>query len=417
MRLPGVQSPAHREQSHPWKAVAATLAAGVGLVGMGCNRGDSQAIVTPPPAEVTVSKPLVQPVTDALEYTGTTTALESVEVRARVTGFLERVHFEPRAKVDRGDVLFTIDPRPFEHALATAQADLDAKKARLVKADFDAQKVTRLFKSGQAAPDEFTRDTAEAEALRAAVAAAEAEVADAQLRLDWCSVTAPIPGLISRNLIDPGNIVTADTSTLATIVNDDAIYAYFNMSEGDVLTLRGRIHAGQTSRPAKIAQSGLDVPLQLALMTDEGFPYEGRIDYAATELDSSTGTIQARGRFPNPDHLLLPGMFVRIRIPLGVPYDALTVTERALGSDQGQRYLLVVNDQNRVEYRPVEVGALRNGLRVIKRGIQPDDRIIVNGMQRVRPGVVASPVDVEMPVGPAAAAGRTRPMATRPSSN
>lgn len=369
----------------------------------GCGTDDKNSKAPAPPAEVTVSRPIVREVSDSIDYTGNTAATAAVEIRARVTGFLEKVHFEPRQKIKKDDVLFTIDPRPFQHALASAKAIMESHQSELEKAKFDAEKVSELFKEGNAAKDEFVDKTSRRDALIADIAKDAAQVETAKLNLDWCTVTAPISGRISRNLVDPGNVITADVTQLANIVDDDPLYAYFNASERDVLIVRDQIRKDAST-------SGTDLPeirkshwaLYMALMTEQGYPHKGEVDYTAPQVESGTGTIQVRGVFQNPDSYLLAGLFVRLRLPLGKPRNAMLVTERALGSDQGQRYLLVVNDKNIVEYRPVQIGSLQEGLRVISSGISENDQIIVNGIQRVRPGITVKPVAAPMPVPPGA---------------
>lgn len=378
----------------------------------GCK--DSGPPAAPPPTEVTVCQPLQRQMTDAVEYTGSTTAPESVDVRARVTGFMEKVLFEPRARVNAGDAIFEIDARPFKAALNRAEADVKAKDAQFVKADFDAKKISDLFKDGMASADEMTKETANRDSVSAAIAAAKAVAEQAALELSWCNVTAPITGRISRNFIDSGNIVTADQTVLARITNDDSLYAYFNCSERDLLTIRERARqeaiAGGGAPTSMPEVRQVKWPMYLGLMTEEGFPHVGVMDYTSPEVDASTGTLQVRGVFPNRENVLLPGLFVRLRIPVGKPYSATVVTERALGSDQGQRYLLVVNAKNVVEYRPVSVGTLQNGLRVITQGISETDWIIVNGIQRVRPGATVKPIQLAMPAGPV----KTPPPTTAP---
>jgi RND family efflux transporter MFP subunit len=391
-----------------------------GLLALGLGDCERQKATAPPPlAEVTVSQPLVQEMTEALEYSGTTTAMESVEIRARVTGFLQEVRFRPRDLVNRGDKLFLIDERPFRNALDSATGAEAALQAQLVKAKSDLSKVQGLAERGQASQDELTTALATRDSLIGQIAQAQAQLHTAQLNLDFCTVTAPIHGRIGRNLVDPGNIVTADSTVLATLVNDDVIYAYFNASEQDVLMLRERVRSQQAARAGSPASQPEVEPLvYLGLMTEAGFPHEGRIDYIAPALDPSTGTIQIRARFDNAQRLLLPGLFVRLRVPISLPYQALTVVERALGSDQGLRYLLVVNAQNVVEYRPVQVGPLEGALRVITAGVQADDWVIVNGIQRVRPGSTVKPVSAPMPTLPATTrrgASPTTTPATRPA--
>jgi RND family efflux transporter MFP subunit len=382
------------------------VVAGALVVAAICGCARRPAPPAPTPAEVTVSRPVTQEVAEELEFTGTTAPLESVDVRARVTGFLEEVHFQPRAKVKRGDLLFTIDQRPFKNALDNFVGAEAALQAQLIKAQSDLEKMQRLWPQGAASQDELTEALSTRDTLNGQIAQAQAQIHSAQLDLDFCKVTAPTDGRISRNLIDPGNIVTADHTVLATIVNDDAIYAYFNASERDVLVIREQtrqqLEAADKTFRQQPELSEVRPPAFIGLMTEDGFPHAGFIDYAAPELDASTGTIQLRARFDNTDGVLLPGLFVRVRVPVGQPHAALTVTERALGSDQGQRYLLVVNDKNVVEYRPVKVGTLHDGARVILAGLKPDDWVIVNGIQRVRPGVTVKPIQAPMPISPAA---------------
>jgi RND family efflux transporter MFP subunit len=378
----------------------------VALTVCGC-RSAPPSTAALPPAEVTVSRPLVQEVTDSLEYTGSTVALAAVDVRSRVTGFLEKMHFEPRQRVRAGDVLFTIDVRPFQSALDRAIADQESKQAQLVKAEFNADKVQALFREGNAAPDELTRETSDRDMVRAALAASKAAVEQAKLERDWCQVTAPISGRVSRNLVDVGNIVLADQTVLANMVNDDSVFAYFNISERDALTIRERTlaEAAASSGGTAVSQPELRArqwPVYMALMTERGYPHVGILDYSAPQVDASTGTVQIRGVFDNPAGRLLAGLFVRLRVPIGKPRQALRVTERALGSDQGQRYLLVVNDKNVVEYRPVNIGSLQEGLRVIDSGVTANDWVIVNGIQRVRPGVTVKPIQAPMPALPQA---------------
>jgi membrane fusion protein, multidrug efflux system len=368
-----------------------------------------------PTPTVTVSLPVQGEVVDAIEYTGNTAALESVQIRAMVKGYLKSIHFKPRDRVKAGALLFVIDPRPYQVALDKATAELAARKANLDKAEFTAAKTSRLYKEDAAAEDEKVDSQAAMDAARAAIGMAEAAIADARLNLEYCHVTAPINGRISRNMIDAGNLIEPGTSMLATLVNDEDVYVYYDVSEADVLRLkrtastRGRYTATQIVYPAAY----------LGLMDETGYPHQGVLDYFAPELDRSTGTIQVRGRFPNSDGHLLAGLFARIRVPISKPTRALMVDERALGLDQGQRYLLVVNDQNVVEYRRVRVGILRDGLRAIEEGIRPTDWVIVNGLLRVRPRMTVVPQRAPMPVavGPAsrpAGPSTSSPVQSRP---
>ncbi len=386
----------------------------------GCGKHGGEAAAPSPPAIVTVSRPLVREVTAYLESTGTTQAIASVDVRARVRGFLQSIKFAPRAWVEKDALLFVIDPEPFQVALDQARSQAEAARARLAFAEFEKKRYDELGEN--ATERERAQALSERDAARAALASAEAAVAEAELNLKWAHVTAPISGRISRNLVDVGNLINAGENLLATITNDEYLYAYFNVSEQDVLRLRRRYGASPkpstttlpTTRPADRA------PVFLGLMDEAGYPHEGWVDYVDTRLDPGTGTISIWALFPNAEKAIMPGFFARIRIPLGQPRPELTVTERAIGLDQGQRFLYVVNDRNIVEYRRVDAGLLQDGLRVIHEGIGRDDWVIVNGLQRVRPGATVEPHRVDMatttapttqagrPAGPAAAAA-TKP--------
>ncbi|MBN1341686.1 MAG: efflux RND transporter periplasmic adaptor subunit [Phycisphaerae bacterium] len=382
----------------------ATAVAGPILLLAGCGKESPR--VAPGPPEVTVSQPIQQMVTDYIKAQGTTEAIESVEIQARVAGWLEKINFIPRAKVKKDDLLFVIDPRPFKAKLDQTKADLATCKAKLELAEFNYNRLVKLKKEDFAADLETVQALSDRDAAKAAIAAAQAAVDQAALDLEYTQVRSPINGTVSRNLVDVGNLVGSGANTLlTTVLKEDQVYAYFDLSEIDLLPLaraRAAKMATTASAPAK-----MDHPVSLALADETGYPHEGSIDFVETAVDPNTGTIRTRGVFPS-ENILLPGMFVRIRIPTGTPGPALMVAERALGIDQGQHYLLVINDKNVVEYRRVKVGLLEEGLRVIKEGIAPGDWVIVNGLQRVRPGITVSPQRVTM--------DKATGLATRPAS-
>lgn len=361
------------------------------LPGFAACEGRRPAMPDMSAPEVTVSTPIVKEIRDRIEYSGYTRAIETVTVRPRVTGYVESFHFMPQTRIQKGQLLFVIDLRPFKVQLDKAEADVLARLATIDKAEFDAKRVTELMKTGSAAEDERVATASRLDAARADLAAARAAVEQAKLQLDYAQVKAPISGRISRNLVDPGNLVTADDTALAMITNDDDVHVYFDVSEQDALTVRDRIRAEQGTFEHVAALEKR--PASMGLMNEEGYPHDGYIDYCDTQLNRSTGTVQVRARFPNPDGLLLPGLFARIQIPIGEPYKSILVTERAIGSDQGQRFLMVVTDKNIAEYRKVKIGVLRDGLRVITEGIGATDKIIVNGLQRVRPGMSVKPIE------------------------
>ncbi len=357
------------------------------LLLFGCSR--SNEFVMPPPMDVTVSKPVQQAVTDYAEFSGTIEAIETVDIRARVEGYLESIRFKPGARVKQGDLLFVIDPRPYQAKLDEAKAQLVQRQAELRHAEAMVQKKELAFKANAVSEIETIQSRANYDVAKAAIQAAQAAVETAELNLAYTRIHAPIGGRISRNLVDVGNLVGASERTLlATLVNDDPVYAYFNVNERDLLRYQQREDSQEspTNRNAKTR-------VFLGLSGQQGYPFEGHIDYMDNQVDRSTGTIQVRGVFPNSDHHLWSGLFARIQVPTDSRANALLVPEAAIGTDQRGEYLLVVNAQKVVEYRPVVTGALIGDLRVIESGVSPEDRLIVSGLQRARPGLPVNPTE------------------------
>ncbi len=361
----------------------------------GCNRRNE--FVMPPPSEVTVSKPVQKAVTDYAEYSGTLEAVESVEIRARVEGYLESFRFKPGARVKQGDLLFVIDPKPYQAKLDEAKAALAQRQAEFKHAEASVQRKELALKSNAISEIEVIQARADFDVAKASIQAAAATVQTSELNLSYTRVQAPISGRISRNMVDVGNLVGASERTLlATIVNDDPVYAYFNVNERDLL-LYQQNHGAQQESPTN--RNGR-TRVFLGLSNEQDYPFEGRVDYMDNRLDRSTGIIQVRGVFPNSDHRLWPGLFARIRVPTGDRSDALLVPEAAIGTDQRGEYVLAVNAQDVVEYRPVATGALVGDLRVIESGVTPQDRIIVNGLQRARPGLPVKPAEASAAPAP-----------------
>jgi RND family efflux transporter MFP subunit len=358
--------------------------------------------VEPPPPKVTIAQPLQQEVTEYLEFTGTTKAFEEVEIRARVAGFLESKHFTPGTLVKKGDLLFVIDPKEYQAALNAAAAELNAAKAQHHRAKIEYERAQRVFKKGAGAETDVVKWRGERDVALATVARAESRVERAQLDLSYTKVKTPISGRVSRNLVDPGNLVGEGEPTLLTLVTRyDPMYVYFNLNERDLLRVLAMYRQKVKEKgidAAKDSVNEAEIPLFLGLANEEGFPHKGKADFAESGVDPGTGTLQLRGVFTNPGRspVLLPGLFARIRMPIDKRDDALLVTERAIGADQGGNFLLAVTTENVVEKRPIRMGQLVDGLRVIEEGLQPGESVIVKGIQRARPGARVDPEQIDM---------------------
>jgi RND family efflux transporter MFP subunit len=351
----------------------------------GCQKAEPK-LAAPKPAEVLVSYPVEDTVTEFEEFTGRTMAVATVEIRARVSGYLDRVFFQDGAIVKAGDKLFEIDPRSYRAELERAQATVAQNRARLERLNHQEGRRKKLVANRVVTEEELelaTADRAEGDAILAASIASE-ELA--QLNLSFTLITSPINGRIGRRLVDPGNLVRADESALTTIVSIDPIYGYFDVDERTVLRLRRLIQQGKIQ-----AASESDVKVELALADQDEYSLTGIINFMDNQIEASTGTLRVRAVIENKQGLLSPGLFLRLRVPIGAPHRALLVREEALGTDQGQRFVYVVDNKDEVVYRRVKVGPLVAGRRVIETGLNASDRVVVTGLQRVRPGVKVAP--------------------------
>lgn len=368
----------------------------------GCDQKENK-FVAPPPPQVTVARPVQQPVTDYLHLTGNTQAVDQVQLEARVEGFLTSIHFKDGDYVKKGDLLFIIEQDVYRSKVQQAEGQLAAAQAQLLRAGQEYDRQVSLLKQNATAKSEVEKWKAERDAAEANIVEAKASLDLARINLGYTRVMAPFDGRMDRHLVTPGNLVGAGKPTaLAVITRMDPIYAYFTLNERDLVRLVDR--SGEKGQAPHRERA---VPVFAGITGGEDYPFEGRFDFASTGLDPGTGTILLRAVYKNPRGAtgvptLVPGMFVRLRIPIDVREKALLVSERALGVDQGGRYLLVVNDQNVVEQRPVKVGANVNGMRVIEEGLQADDWVVVSGIQRARPGAKVTPV--KEGAAPAAAA-------------
>lgn len=389
------------------------------LLAAGCGAESAQN--QPQPPLVTVAYPAQETVPPDDEiFTGRTVAPDSVDIRARVTGYLNDVLFKDGEEVAKDQPLYEIDPRPAQAALDRAEGQLTQTQARVKRLGQDFQRYSKLVTTGAVSREEYDRvagDKAEAEA---ALKAAEANLEGFKLDLKFCSIKAPMAGRISRTLIDPGNLVKADFSVLTNIVVVDPMWANFDIDEGTMLRIQRLVREG------KVKANGDELAVFLGTSDEKGFPHKGTLNFIDNQVNASTGTLRARATFPNPklnakgaedpkgNRVLSPGLFVRIRVPIGEPYKALLVADRALLSDQGQKFVYVVQD-NKPTRRLVDVGPLKEGLRVvlpavkkedgsILKGLGPKELIVVNGIQRVRAG---QPIRHDEPVPMASMAAGT----------
>jgi RND family efflux transporter MFP subunit len=361
----------------------------------GCARAPSAAPAAAP-IPVAVSYAVERDVTDYADLTARTAAVDSVEVRARVWGYLDKVHFKEGALVQKGDVLFEIDPRTYRAALAQAEGNVTSMQARLTRLDADLARARRLVGSGAVAREEYDKIAGDRGEAAASLEALRAAVEQAKLDLEYTKVIAPVSGRVSRYLVTQGNLIQSGPNgggtVLTTIVSVDPIYAYFDVDERTVLRVRQLIREGK-ARSARETEW----PVALGLATEEGFPHQGTINFVDNQVNPRTGTLRVRGVFRNPDEALSPGFFARVRVPIGPPHPALLVSDRAIDNDQGQKVVYVVNENHEVVSRPIRLGALHDGLRVIEDGLKPGERVIVNGLQQVRPGATVEPKLVAMP--------------------
>jgi multidrug efflux system membrane fusion protein len=402
----------------------------------GCER--APAPVPPEPLAVDVCLPVRREVGDARDFTGRTDAVFSTDIRARVTGYLVKMPFREGAEVHKDDLLFEIDPRPYQAQVDRAAADVVLMEAKLKLAKADNARAKNIYRMNPGAislQDLDKYQAAEEEAV-AAVASSKANLQYYKLNLGFCTVTSPIDGMVSRYYFTLGNLANQDQTLLTTVVSVDPVYAYFDVDERTLLEIANLLNKKELHlrpRPSDLAaliasaaaqagggsgpwQAGWtaetlieapDIPVLLGLQGEQGYPHKGTINFINNKVDPLTGTITVRGAFPNPKgeggvRLLRGGMFARIRLPLGRPRTALLVADRALVTDQGYKNVFVVDAQNKIRYRRVQPGPLQeDGLRVILEGVRPDDRVAVSNLQMVREGLEVAPVRGPMPTVPA----------------
>jgi RND family efflux transporter MFP subunit len=385
-----------------------TVAALLGLLA-GCRQPNQ--FVPPPPPTVSVAHPIEKTIVDTIEFVGVAQPTKVVDLRARVNGYLHKIFFEDGSDVEVGDPLFQIDPAPYQSTLDAAKAAHQRAVASLALAQSQYRRMEPLITNSVITQEELDVQAAQVETSKADVAAAEAAVRKAELDLGYTKITAPVAGRIGRHMVDVGNLVLEQQTQLASIKALDPIYAIFDVSESDLLRFMAMLRNNELPDPEK------NVPiLHLGLGNEEGFPHEGRLDFRELSINPSTGTAMRRGIFPNPGRQIIPGMDVRIQASIGDPKPRILVEERAIGSDQRGDYMLAVNEKNVVEYRPVKLGPRFDSMRVVESGIAVSDWVIVNGLQRARPGtqVKPEPVAAKSDVAKAGEESATKQAETQP---
>jgi RND family efflux transporter MFP subunit len=379
---------------HPAARGAAALLGALFLLTGGCKKdADKNAYAPPPPPEVIVAAPMQRDVVTYLSFTGTVEASESVDLRARVQGFLEEMKFQPGQRVKKGDPLFVIDKRQYQAALDRAKAAVEARAAALTGAENDAR-MARELADQRAGPEiDAIIKAARRDSIKAELDGAKADLEEAKLNLEYCDVTAPIDGRITKNFVDAGNLVgRGEPTLLAQIVQLAPAYVSIDASESDVLTVRHdreKSGEGLKSEPGQVTP-GQWRPCELSLAGEKDFKYKGRVDYVDPQMTAQTGTLRVRTMYENADEGLLPGLFASVRFAMSSE-KAMLVPEAALLSDQQGRYALIVNGKDEVEARRVQIGALDGIMRVVLDGLKPDDRVVVLGVLKARPGSKVTP--------------------------
>jgi RND family efflux transporter MFP subunit len=395
----------------------------------GCGEAKSKGPEKKPTLKVDVSRPMVKDVTDYEVFTGRTAAIETVEIRARVTGYLDATYFTEGDVVTKGQLLFLIDSRTYKADLEKAEASVQQAEARQRTTEYNLKRAERQRPlKGVISQEEYDKAVGDNAEAVAAVRVAKASEESARLNVNFTRVTAPITGRISQRMVDPGNLVKADDTLLTTIVSMDPIYAWFDVDERTVLRIRKLVFEGKVKSTRQAGR----LPVFMELADEKDFPREGYLNFSDNKLDPQTGTLKARGVFPNPPQrfmraaplgaslaglsavplspgaylalaglvpqknwLLAPGMFVRVKVPIGTPHRSVLMAERAFGTDQGVKFLYVL-EGNKVAKHYVKVGALHEGLREVEQGLEPGDRVIVDGLQRVRPNIEVEAQEVPL---------------------
>lgn len=364
----------------------------------GCSHESSTSASPPPPMPVTVAYPVDEDVTEYSDATGRTAAIDSVDIRARVWGYLDKVNFKEGNLVKKNDILFEIDPRTYKAVLTEAEGRLASAQAKADRLEADLKRADQLLISKAISREDFDKIYGDRSEAVAALGALKGSLDQAKLDLEFTKVRAPVDGRVGRAVVTVGNLVQSGQNggtVMTTLVSVDPMYVYFDVDERTVLRVRQLIREGK-------AKSARDITwtVYLGLANEEGYPHKGTIDFVDNQVNPKTGTLRLRAVFANQDERLSPGLFARVRVPIGYPHRAVLVNERAIDTDQGQKIVYVVNSDKKVVVRPVRLGIVQDGLRVIEEGVAAGEHVVLSGLQQVRPGMVVQPEIVAMPRAP-----------------
>jgi RND family efflux transporter MFP subunit len=378
---------------------------------LGCHSGESTVKDLPPPA-VSVSHPVVRNVINHDDYDGRIAAIRKVDIRTKARGYLIKITFTDGEVVDTGKLLYEIDPRPYQEAVKAAEAKEKGAEGNMEYAKSEYARVYKLARQRAASQEEAEVWAAKQNLARADKLKAQADVSQAKLELDYTRVKAPFHGRVSRTQVNQGSMINAGggDTLLTTIVSVGPVYVYFNIDERSLLRYRRHFGKQKDDNGKEVTVAALKIPVNVALEGEEGYPHKGVIEYADPKVDPGTGTLEVRGLLPNKSGLLQDGMRARVRIPFGDPYKTMLITERAISNEQGRKFVYVVNKENVVERRDVTLDRVFDGLQVVSGGLTAGDMVIVNGIQRVREGLVVKPKEIPMP-------GATPPAPPRPQAS
>lgn len=371
--------------------IALVLAIAAVLSGCGQSQAGTPAAAAPAP-DVTVAQVIAKPLHAFEEFTGQLQAVNTVDVRPRVSGVIDAVHFAEGTRVTKGQLLFQIDPRPFQAEVDRLQAELQRSGSRLQLAKADHARAQRLSTQNAIAREEFERRASVEAEASGEVGSVRAQLAAAKLNLEFTQVRSPIDGHVSRALITPGNLVTS-SSLLTSVVSDNPIYAHFDADEATYLKFQ------QLAQNARGEKAEAVSPVYMGLISEQGYPHQGKLNFMDNQVDARSGTIRARAVFDNADGRFTPGLFARIKLVGQDSYDAILIDNRAVGTDLGKKYVFVLKADGTLDYRLIELGPHVDGLRVVSQGLTPDDVIVVNGLQHVRAGVKVNATKVAMDTG------------------